>query len=154
MSERASTGKHSDAASILMGSGVQVHPGEFAVIGVDREAWTKLLQDSTLSPSGDKPFMIFSEVSEVTLVVDASDLERLSLAVTDLRAERGFRLITFTTEMDFSVTGFMAEVSGILARAGVSILALSSFSRDHLLVRQTDLATALKALGPHVGEVC
>ncbi|HMS07909.1 MAG TPA: ACT domain-containing protein, partial [Pyrinomonadaceae bacterium] len=70
------------------------------------------------------------------------------------RVERGFRLLTFDTVMDFSVVGFLASVAEILTEAGVSIVALSSFSRDHILVKQDDLARALKALGPHVEELC
>ena len=46
------------------------------------------------------------------------------------------------------------EVARILADDGVPIIALSAFSRDHLLVKQSDLANALKALGPHVAELC
>jgi len=48
----------------------------------------------------------------------------------------------------------LAEISKILAEAGITIGALSAFSRDHVLVKQNDLARALKVLGEHVEEVC
>jgi hypothetical protein len=56
--------------------------------------------------------------------------------------------------MDFSVVGFLAEVSRILADAGISIVALSAFSRDHVLLSQDDLTRALKTLGPFVADLC
>jgi hypothetical protein len=48
----------------------------------------------------------------------------------------------------------MAEISRILAEADIPIMALSAFSRDHLLIKQNDLASALKALREHVAELC
>jgi uncharacterized protein len=56
--------------------------------------------------------------------------------------------------LGWDVVGFLALVTRILAEAGVSCGALSAFSRDHLLVRQDDLPKALRALGPHVAELC
>lgn len=144
----------SDARSILKQSGVEVHPGEFVIISFSREGWSRMLQDNSLSPRGEAPYMIFSEANEVTLVVDTADFENIRPALGDSRFERGFRLLTFTAAMDFSVVGFFAEVSGVLAEAGIPIIALSSFSRDHLVVKQDDLADALKALGPHVDNLC
>jgi len=45
-------------------------------------------------------------------------------------------------------------VTEILAGAGVSVGALSAFSRDHLLIKQDDLGKALRVLGEHVAELC
>jgi hypothetical protein len=75
-------------------------------------------------------------------------------AIRDAKVAGGYRLLTFDIELDLEVVGFMAEVSRILAEAGVPIMALSAFTRDHLLIKQEDLAKALKALGEHVGELC
>lgn len=98
--------------------------------------------------------MIFMDRHEVTLMLDDVDFETIRHAIRGAKIERGFRLLTFDIMMDFSVVGFLATVSSVLAEAGISIIALSAFSRDHLLVKQTDLAAALKALGPHVAELC
>lgn len=100
------------------------------------------------------PFMIFMDKYEVTLLVDEVDFGTMRHAIRDAKVESGFRMLTFDRVVDFAVVSFMAEVSRILAEAGVCIVALSAFSRDHLLVKQDDLATALKALGPHVLGIC
>lgn len=100
------------------------------------------------------PFMIFMDRHEVTLILDDVDFDTIRHALGNTKIERGFRLLSFDSVMDFSVVGFIALVSNILADAGIPIVPLSSFSRDHLLIKQTDLAAALKALGPHVGELC
>ena len=141
-------------AALLRGTGLSVHQDQFTMVSVSKEQWPELLADNSLSPAGSSPFMIFSDGYEVTLVLNSGDFANIRRAIGGSGVERGFRLLTFTTAMDFSVVGFLAEVSRILAAAGIPIVALSAFSRDHLLIRQDDLAAALKALGPYVEELC
>ena len=140
--------------SILNKTTLEVSPETFTLVSITKEAWPKLLEDQALSPRGTAPFMIFSDKQEVTLLLDETDFGTIRHAVRDAKVERGFRLLTFTSVLDFTVVGFLAEVTRILAEAGISIVALSAFSRDHLLVKQSELATALKALGPYVAELC
>jgi hypothetical protein len=75
-------------------------------------------------------------------------------AARDARVEPGFRLVTLDVELQWDVVGYLARVTEILAAEGISVGALSAFSRDHLLIKQADLGRALRALGPHVGELC
>jgi hypothetical protein len=98
--------------------------------------------------------MILSDKYEVTLMLDEIDYRTCRHAIREAKIEGGFRLLTFEVVLDFNVVGFLAEVSRILAEAGISIIALSAFSRDHLLIKQDDLARALKVLGEVVEELC
>jgi len=139
---------------ILRETRVSVSPETFAIVSLTDDAWATLLSDPSLSPRMTAPFMIFIDRFEVTLILDDVDLRNMRPGLAAARIENGYRLLTFETVLDMSVVGFMAEVSRILADAGVPILPISAFSRDHLLIRQTDLAAALKALGPHVAELC
>ena len=139
---------------LLRNSSVSVSPETFAIVSLTKERWFGLLTESALSPRMSAPFMIFMDQNEVTLVLDETDLSTMLPGLSGSVIERGYRLLTFDIVMDLSVVGFMAEVSGIFADASLPILPLSSFSRDHLLIRQADLAAALKALGPHVAELC
>lgn len=67
--------------------------------------------------------------------------------------ERGFALITLGQTMEWNVTGVLAEVSAVLAEAGVPLGAAAAFSRDHLFVRVDRLDEALAALQPLCPEV-
>ena len=144
----------SDPKELLLKTRVVVAVETYALVGLSDAEWKRLIEDPALSPRMSAPFMIFRDPHEVTLLLDDIDLGTMQHALRSARVERGFRLLTFETVMDFSVVGFLASVAAILAEAGVSIVALSSFSRDHILVKQDDLARALKALGPHVEELC
>src|SRR5437764_3748848 len=98
--------------------------------------------------------MLLKDEHEVTLLLDEIDWRTMRHAVRDARVEGGFRLLTFDIELDWNVVGFLARVTEILSEANVSVGALSAFSRDHLLIKQDDLGTALRVLGEHVAELC
>ncbi len=144
----------SAAVELLKKSRVEVAPEMFSLVSVRRADWLKLLENPELSPRMSAPFMILSDKWEVTLLLDEIDFGAIRYAVRDAKVEGNFRLLTFDIELEWNVVGFLAEISKIFAEAGIAIGALSAFSRDHLLIKQADLATALKVLGEYVEEVC
>ena len=142
------------AAELLRETRVQVAPATYVVIGIRHQDWDSLLEYPELSPRADAPFMILRDAYEVTLVIEAEDWRRIRHALRDAKVESGYRLITLDIELPWDTVGYLARVTAILAAAGISVGALSSFSRDHLLIKQDDLPTALRVLGEHVAELC
>ena len=143
-----------NALELLKKTRIEVAPETFTLVSLRHEDWLKLLENPELSPRMTAPFMIFKDKFETTLLLDEIDFETIRYAIRDAKIERGFRLLTFDLVLGFTVVGFLAEVSRILAEAEISIVAVSSFSRDHLLVKQEDLARALLALRDFVEDVC
>ncbi|NKB67879.1 MAG: ACT domain-containing protein [Candidatus Latescibacteria bacterium] len=62
------------------------------------------------------------------------------------RAERGWRGLQVQGPLDFSMIGVLAELSGVLAAAQISLFALSTYDTDYLLVQQGDLGRAVEVL--------
>lgn len=139
---------------LLRRTRIEVSPETFHLVSLTDEEWLGLLENPELSPRMTAPFMIFRDRWEVTLLFDETDYRRIEGALGGARAASGFRLLSFDLEMGFDVVGYIALIARLLSGAGISIVPVSSFSRDHLLVRQDDLAAALKALREHVEEVC
>ncbi len=135
-----------EISEILKTISLEVAPEMFTLVSLRHEDWLRLLENPELSPRMTAPFMIFKDKFETTLLLDEVDFETLRHAVRDAKIEKGFRLLTFDLVMDFTVVGFLAEVARILAEAEISIIALSAFSRDHLLIKQENLGKALLAL--------
>ena len=63
-----------------------------------------------------------------------------------VRAERGWRALVVTTEMDFATTGVAAALTAPLAQAGVSVLPIATYDTDYFLVKDDRLADAIEAL--------
>jgi hypothetical protein len=133
---------------------VEVLPATFVLVGMRHADWARLLENPELSPRPEAVFMLLRDPHEVTLLCEEEDWLAMRHAARDARVETGFRLVTLDIELPWNVVGFLARVTEILAAAGVSVGALSAFSRDHLLIKQDELATALRALGGHVEELC
>ena len=77
---------------------------------------------------------------ELSLVLSEADVPR------DMRAERGWRAFKVQGPLDFALTGIMARLSGVLAEAGISLFALSTYDTDYILVREGDVVAARRAL--------
>ena len=143
-----------DVEELLRRTRVEVAPGTFAVVGMRHEEWRRLLESPELSPRPDAVMMLLSDPREVTLVLEEEDWRAMRHAARDARVEPGFRLVTLDVELPWDVVGYLARVTEILAAEGVSVGALSAYTRDHLLIKQADLGRALRALGAHVAELC
>lgn len=64
----------------------------------------------------------------------------------DCEAQKGFSAMRIAGVLDFSLTGVLAKISGILAQAGVSIFVVSTFETDYILVKHTDLKRSVESL--------
>jgi hypothetical protein len=146
--------RRAEVEALLRRTRVEVLPATFVLVGLRHEDWSRLLENPELSPRPDAPFMLLRDAHETTLLVEEGDWLTMRHAARDARVETGFRLVTLDIELPWNVTGFLARVAEILAAEGVVVGALSAFSRDHLLVKQDQLGTALRVLGEHVAELC
>ena len=123
-------------------------------MGVSHLDWTRLLQEPELSPRPDSVFLVLRDTHEVTLLIEEDGYQQLRKVVPEARVETGFRLVTLDIALDWNVVGYLALVTQILGDEGISVGAVSAFSRDHLLIKQEDLGKALLVLGRHTDGLC
>jgi hypothetical protein len=57
---------------------------------------------------------------------------------------RGFRI---EGTLDFSLTGIIAKISGLLAENGIGIFVVSTYNTDYVLVKEENLEMAAGVLG-------
>ncbi len=139
---------------ILSKTKVKISSEIYNLISLQQNIFQKLLENPELSPRMTAPFMIFKDAFEITLLLDEIDFGKIRNEIPNAKIESGFRLLTFDIVLDFKMVGFLAEITKILADAEISIIAISAFSRDHILVKQENLAKALKVLSEYVEELC
>lgn len=61
--------------------------------------------------------------------------------------EDGWRAFRIQGILDFSMTGVLSGISGILAENGIAIFAISTFNTDYVLTKKEDYPKALEVLG-------
>lgn len=78
---------------------------------------------------------------EISVVCPVSHAPANALARSD-----GWRAFRVAGELDFGLTGILAELSAVLAVANIPIFAVSTFDTDYILVREERFAEAQSAL--------
>jgi uncharacterized protein len=79
--------------------------------------------------------------SEVSLVCESA------LVPEGLTTETGFVALKVDGVLDFSLVGIAAKLTAVMARCQISVLVLSTFDTDYMLLRRERLEEALTALG-------
>ena len=99
-------------------------------------------------PASD-PIPSWASGSILSITRTESELSIVSEASTvplDVQTVSGWRALRVEGVLDFSLTGVLASLAQPLAAAGVSIFAISTYDTDYILVRETDVPTAIEAL--------
>ena len=118
------------------GLAVRVLAGELAVARLGPEA---ALPDWA-APGDAGLHAVVRTAAELTVVCAAARVP------DGVPAERGWRALAVEGPLDFALTGVLAALLVPLARAGVSIFAVSTHDTDHVLVRSERLGAAVEAL--------
>ena len=63
-----------------------------------------------------------------------------------LQCDRNWRCLKVHGPLDFSLTGVMLALVRPMAEAGISIFAVSTFDTDYLMVKESNLEKAIRAL--------
>lgn len=118
-----------------------VEPGDFHLIGFpeppDRADFEAL---------GSPPAQIVREADGTTILLTGERAAEILARHPGARVERELAWIRFETPMAWELVGFLALVTGELARAGVPIGAVCGYSRDHLFVARRFLPATRKTL--------
>lgn len=98
----------------------------------------------------DSPFPAWPQGKDLLAMVRTTD--ELSIVCDDrgipgeVIVERGWRALKVEGPLDFTLVGVLARLATVLAEAGVSIFAISTYDTDYLLVKDVDLERAVTAL--------
>jgi uncharacterized protein len=115
----------------------------FAVASIPLEQYGEVV--SCLSEI-DGFVSLIRDKEEITLIVAEDVWERFAPRFPGARTQEQRRMIRFDTVLDFSVVGFISEISGALADADISILSLSTYSTDAVFVHESRFDDAVSAV--------
>jgi hypothetical protein len=132
-----------DMKKILSQTMIKEHRDDYSIVyidpGEDEKARTVL---RNLKPYSS----ITYTVDEVSVVLRSMDWESLKENFRDYKVEGPYRLFTFDIVLDLSIVGFLSVVSMALAESSVAVYAVSTYLKDHILVKKRDAARALSVL--------
>lgn len=123
--------------------GLHTPPEPVVVVSLPRDEYRRVLEQL----AGVEGFVTLTrDKAEITLILAAGEWTKLAAMFPVAQATGGRRLIRFEAILDFSLVGFLAEVSRLLAAAGISILAISTWQTDAILVEEQRFAEAVEII--------
>ena len=106
------------------------------------QAFTVCQISDLLGVDFSREFVFVSKTDEeISLVCETSTVPEATLARED-----GWRALRVSGVLEFSLVGILAKLSTILAQAGISIFAVSTYNTDYLLTKESCFARACAAL--------
>ena len=102
---------------------------------------SKVNHIENIDPSNDF-FFIARTDNEVSLVCETEKTPFSTAARED-----GWKALRVKGVLDFSLTGILSKIAGILAENGIAIFAVSTYDTDYILVKEDKLDKALNVLG-------
>lgn len=91
---------------------------------------------------GLTPQMAFHEAEGLTLIITKAQADAFGMAY-----EYECRMITLNIHSSLEAVGFMAHISNLLAKAGISVNPVAGFYHDHLFVPVDKAQEAIQLLG-------
>lgn len=110
---------------------LQILPRDFSVCKVDTVGDIDLTDEFVFVGKTDE---------EISLVCPTPS------APADCIREDGWRAFRIAGELDFSLVGIAAKITGVLAEAGISLFVVSTYNTDYVLVKKDNLDAAVAAL--------
>jgi hypothetical protein len=89
----------------------------------------------------DTPFVSITRTADELSIVCPD-----SIKLESSRCDSGWACFRVAGTLDFSLTGILADLAGVLARDAISLFAVSTFDTDYILVKKETLAPAVRAL--------
>ena len=123
---------------------LKLHQDEYTITSlplIEKERAFKLVK--SLDPFSS----ITLDPNEVSLIIRAEDWNLMKQNFTSYESDGPYRVITFDIVLDLNLIGYLSVVSSVLADAEVSIYAVSTYLRDHILVKASDSEKAMVVLG-------
>lgn len=134
----------SEMVPVFAATKLKLHSEEFTLVSLllsEKEKALELFK-------GVDPFSTISvDHSEVSLILSESQWGVMSSQFEEYESEGPYRAITFDIVLDLNLIGFLSVVSAVLVEEGISIYAVSTFLRDHILVKSSQADKAMDALG-------
>lgn len=87
-----------------------------------------------------KVFFIGKTYDELSIVCDDS------INIASNEQEHGWAALEFVGPLGFSMTGILANLAAVLAKAKISIFSISTFETDYILLKRNHVQNAISEL--------
>jgi len=88
------------------------------------------------------PFLICKDKDETIIITEEKNIKNTRYE----KSEKWFKLFEIKVNLPFQAVGFLAKITKTIAEKRISVLVISTFSKDYILIKEEKYKTAVKAL--------
>ncbi len=130
--------------SIFRRTKLVVLPEDYLMIRLPVDA--KPIPGEWYRPLTTRYAVFVREPKDITLIIPRRKWLRMQTMFAKSLVSEPMKVIIFDIELGVNVYGFIAAISKVLADEKISIMPVSSYHRDHILVRKADLPRTVRLL--------
>jgi hypothetical protein len=123
---------------------IVVLPEDYFVVRLPVDA--KPLPGEWYRPTTTRFAVFIREPEQITLIVPRRKWLRMHNIFDEFKLHGPMKVIVFDTKLSMVAPGYMATIGSVLAEAKLSVMPISSFQRDHVLVEKADLPRTVRIL--------
>ena len=139
-----------DVRKLLAKTKLVVLPEDYFLIRLPVDV--KPIPGEWYRPATTRFAVFIREPKEITLVVPRRKWLRMQNIFDEFEVSGPMKVITFDIKLSLTVYGYIAAISRVLADGKISVLPMSSFNRDHILVSKKDLPRSVRLLRQYLLE--
>jgi len=94
-------------------------------------------------PQAGEHFMVSKDADEITVVTEEKNLGDLGIIE---RNKENYKLVELKVPLPFYAVGFLATVTSAIAKKGMNVLVISTYSKDYILVKEENIAKVKQVL--------
>ncbi len=136
--------------SLFANTKLNVLPQDFFIVSIPKGNLN--LVKENIKNLDNEFFSVINEKDEITLILSKQNWKKISNDFKEVKIEKDYKVITFDINLNLNIVGYLAQITKLLAKNNISILAVSTYLKDHILVRNKDLDKSIKALNKFIEE--
>jgi hypothetical protein len=133
-----------DLKKLLVRTKISVLPEDYLAIRLPLDS--KTIPGEWYRPATTRFAVFIREPKEINLIVTRRKWLRMQNIFDRCKVSDPMKVIGFDHKLSMVVPGYMCTIGTILADANISVLPVSTFSSDHIVVRKIDLPRAVRLL--------
>jgi hypothetical protein len=129
---------------LLAQTRLELLPEDYYIVRLPAD--TKAIPGEWYRPATTRFAVFIRAPRGITLVVSRRKWLRMQNLFESYDISQPMRVMTLDLEIPLGTAGYVAALAGPLAAAGISIVPIAGYDRDHIIVQKQDLPRAARVL--------
>lgn len=121
-----------------------VLPQNFLIINIPLNQYEKFIKN--FKKIKNDFYSLILEKEGITLIISNKSWNKIKSSFNKHKIETGYKIVTYNTNTDLNLVGFLSIISKILAGKGISLNVIFAYHRDYFLIKKSKVKLAVREL--------